>query len=76
MNGKQQYYGDIKKRSNQEQDDTLKKLYRESETNDDVEDFLNSNDDVDEETPKEKQSAKKITNKDDLWLNTLSSDKK
>ena len=59
MNGKQQYYGDIKKRSNQEQDDTLKKLYRASETNNDVEDFLNSNDDVDEETPKEKQSAKK-----------------
>ena len=59
MNGKQQYYGDIKKRSNQEQDDTLKKLYRESETNDDVEDFLNNNDNIDEETPKEKQSAKK-----------------
>lgn len=59
MNGKQQYYGDIKKRSNQEQDDTLKKLYRESETNDDVENFLKDNDDIDEETPKEKKSAKK-----------------
>ena len=59
MNGKQQYYGNIKKRSSQEQDDTLKKLYRESEANDDVENFLRDNDDIDEETPKEKQSAKK-----------------
>lgn len=58
MNGKQQYYGNIKKRSNQEQDDTLKKLYRESETND-VEDFINESEDVDEENLKEKKSAKK-----------------
>ena len=59
MNGKQQYYGDIKKRSNQKQDDTLANLYRASETNDDIETFLDNNEEVDEETPKEKKSAKK-----------------
>ena len=59
MNGKQQYYGDIKKRSNQKQDDTLANLYRSSETNKDIEDFLEEAEPVDEETPKEKKSAKK-----------------
>ncbi len=59
MNGKQQYYGDIKKRSNQKQDNTLANLYRASETNDDIETFLDNNEEVDEETPKEKKSAKK-----------------
>ena len=70
MNGKQQYYGDLKKRSNQEQDETLKKLYRESETNDDVEDFLKNNDDIDEETPKEKKSAKKTATI--VWIAIIS----
>ena len=59
MNGKQQYYGDIKKRSSQKQDDTLKNLYRASEANDDVENFLENSADVDEESLKEKKSAKK-----------------
>lgn len=57
MNGKQQYYGDQKSRS-KKQDETIAKLYRESEENDDVEDFLKDKN-VDEETPKEKKSAKK-----------------
>ncbi len=59
MNGKQQYYGNLKKRSSEAQDKTLENLYRESETNKDVEAFLDANDNIDEEALKEKPSAKK-----------------
>lgn len=59
MNGKQQYFGDVKKRSNKKQDETLANLYRTSELNEDVEDFLKESGPIDEETPKEKKSAKK-----------------
>lgn len=58
MNGKQQYYGNIKKRSTESQDETLANLYRNSEASD-VEEFLDNNDNIDEENPKEKKSAKK-----------------
>lgn len=74
MNGKQQYYGNIKKRSNEKRDDTLAKLYRESEyaeesadtpqkakttTQSDIEDFLDDVKSVDGESLKEKRSSKK-----------------
>ena len=59
MNGKQQYYGNLKKRSSEAQDKTLENLYRESEANKDVEAFLDANDNIDEEALKEKPSAKK-----------------
>ena len=57
MNGKQHYYGDIKKRSNQQKNETLANLY--SNKNEDVEDFLKNAADVDESELKEKKSAKK-----------------
>ena len=59
MNSKQQYYGNIKKRSSKDADGELANLYRESEEKNDVEDFLNNADNVDEEKLKEKPSAKK-----------------
>ena len=60
MNGKQQYYGNIKNRSAKEQDNKLAGLYND---NSDVEDFLDNSANVDEETPKEKGSAKKARKK-------------
>lgn len=74
MNGKQQYYGNIKKRSNEQRNDTLAKLYRESEyanessskpkkaktaSRSDIDDFLSDASDISEEKLKEKRSAKK-----------------
>ncbi len=67
MNGKQQYYGNIKKRSTQKRDETLTKLYRDSElaeedgakNNKDVEEFIDNSADVDEENLKENRAGKK-----------------
>jgi hypothetical protein len=64
MNGKQYYYGNVKKRSTKDKNEELAKLYNESEASDDVEDFLDNNKDIDEEVPKEKASAKKKRQKD------------
>ncbi len=58
MNNKQRYYGNVKNRSNTQKDETLVNLYRESEANDDVTDFLDNNADVNEEQVTEKRSAK------------------
>ncbi|MCQ2570731.1 MAG: DUF3048 domain-containing protein [Candidatus Saccharibacteria bacterium] len=57
MNSKQHYYGNIKKRSTQQKNETLANLY--SNKNNDVEDFLKDTDDIDESELKEKKSAKK-----------------
>ncbi|MBR3378116.1 DUF3048 domain-containing protein [Candidatus Saccharibacteria bacterium] len=57
MNGKQKDHDEQSSRS-KKQNETITKLYRESEENSDVEDFLKDKD-VDEEMPKEKKSAKK-----------------
>ena len=59
MNAKQRYYGNIKGRSEKKGDGTITELYRKSEEQNDVEDFLKDNADIDEENPKEKKSAKK-----------------
>ena len=62
MNGKQQYYGNIKKRSAKKHDDTLAQLYNSSEVsegNKDVEEFIDNSADIDEEELKETKASKK-----------------
>ncbi|MBR5669480.1 DUF3048 domain-containing protein [Candidatus Saccharibacteria bacterium] len=58
MSGKQAYFGKVKPIDTKKQKKTLADIYGDN-TNDDVEEFINNNSaDVDEETPKEKKSAK------------------
>ena len=57
MTGKA-YFGKVKPVDTKKQQKTLAELYH-GENNGDVEDFLNNAADIDEETPKEKPSAKK-----------------
>lgn len=57
MNGKQAYFGKVKPVDTKKQKKTLADIYA-SQTNADVEEFINDSADIDEETPKEKKSAK------------------
>ncbi len=57
MNGKQAYFGKVKPVDTKKQKKALADIYGDK-TNDDVEEFIKNSADVDEETPKEKKSAK------------------
>ena len=76
MNGKQLYYGNIKKRSAEKPGNTLTTLYKESESNKDISDFLDNTENIDEETPKEKKSAKKQRQKAEKHAETKKKIKK